>query len=567
MKRIKRWTLFLLIALFGFFAFQPSGDDNTDFEIAKNLDIYYTLFRELDLFYVDPIDPGKLVKTSIDKMLSTLDPYTVYIPESKMEDYQFMTTGQYGGIGALIQKKGDYLMISEPYEGFPAQKNGLKAGDIMLEINGKSIKNYSITQVSELLKGEPKSEVEIKVKREYPAEKIFTVKFARQKVKINSVPYYGMLDSATAYIKLNQFTAGAGEEVKQALLKLKDEFQPKQLVFDLRGNPGGLLIEAINVVNIFVPKGKEIVSTKGKVASWNRDYKTPSTPVDTNIRIVVLVDRGSASASEIVSGAIQDLDRGVILGQRSYGKGLVQTTRDLSYNSKLKVTTAKYYIPSGRCIQALDYSHRNPDGSVGKIPDSLISEFKTSIGRKVYDGGGILPDVHYDVPKYTTFVQSLVLENAVFNFSTYFASQIDSIAPPDKFNLPDSTLKSFSKFLEKMNFTYQSETEQAVNKLEKISKKEKYFDSIEDDIKKLQNELKEDRQKDLDKNKTDIRNFLEEEICSRFYYQKGRIQSFLSHDGEIKKAISILNDTAYYHHILSPGYVPPKQGNDENEDN
>ncbi|MCD6366113.1 MAG: S41 family peptidase [Bacteroidales bacterium] len=564
MKRIKRISFFFLIALVGFFAFRPGGDDNTDFEIAKNLDIYYTLFRELDLFYVDPIDPGKLVKTSIDKMLNTLDPYTVYIPESKMEDYKFMTTGQYGGIGALIRKKDDYLMIAEPYEGFPAQKSGLKSGDILLEINGKSVKNYSISQVSELLKGEPKSEVEIKAKRFYPQEKTFTVKFSRQKIKINSVPYFGMLDSETGYIKLNQFTAGAGEEVKQALLKLKEEFHPKSLVFDLRGNPGGLLIEAINVANVFVPKGKDIVSTKGKVDSWNREYKTPSAAMDTGIRLVVLVGPGSASASEIVSGSIQDLDRGVILGQRSYGKGLVQTTRDLSYNSKLKVTTAKYYIPSGRCIQALDYSHRNPDGSVGHVPDSLISEFKTSRGRTVYDGGGILPDVYFSPPKYTTFVRALVVKNAVFDFSTYFSGQMDSIPEPNQFNLPDSSFKSFSRFLDKMDFSYQSETEQLLNDLEKTAKKEKYFDAIRDEMSQLHKELEDDRQKDLDKNKTDIKELLEEEICSRFYYQKGRIQSFLNHDGEIKKAVELLKDTTQYKFILSGDYKPPKINKDEN---
>ncbi len=564
MKRIKRLTIFFLIALVGFFAFQPKSDDGNDFEIAKNLDVYYTLFRELDLFYVDPIDPGKLVKTSIDKMLSTLDPYTVYIPESKMEDYKFMTTGQYGGIGALIRKKDDYLMIAEPYEGFPAQKSGLKAGDILLEINGKSVKNYSITQVSELLKGEPKSEVEIKAKRQYPQEKTFTVRFARQKIKINSVPYFGMLDEETGYIKLNQFTAGAGEEVKQAFLKLKEESHPKSLIFDLRGNPGGLLIEAINVANVFVPKGKEIVSTKGKVTSWNRDYKTPATAVDTTIRLVVLVDRGSASASEIVSGAIQDLDRGVILGQRSYGKGLVQTTRDLSYNSKLKVTTAKYYIPSGRCIQALDYSHRNSDGSVGHVPDSLISEFKTLRGRTVYDGGGILPDVHYERPKYTTFIQELVLKNTVFDFSTYFSSQTDSIPEPEQFQLPDSAFKSFSRFLEKMDFTYRSETELALNNLEKTAKKEKYLDAINDEIAELHKKLEEDRQTDLDKNKTEIKELLEEEICSRFYYQTGRIRSFLNHDGEIRKAIEVANDSLLYNKILSGEYKPPKIN--ENED-
>ncbi len=563
MKRIKRWTLFFLIALVGFFAFQPSQDNSNDFEIAKNLDIYYTLFRELDLFYVDPIDPGKLVKTSIDKMLSTLDPYTVYIPESKMEDYKFMTTGQYGGIGALIRKKDNSLIIAEPYDGFPAQKSGMKAGDILLEINGKSVKNYSITQVSELLKGEPKSEVEIKVKRQYPQEKIFTVKFARQKIKINSVPYFGMLNKETGYIKLNQFTAGSGEEVKQALLKLEDKFHPKSLVFDLRGNPGGLLIEAINVANVFVPKGKDIVSTKGKVASWNRNYKTPMAPVDTAIHLIVLVGRGSASASEIVSGAIQDLDRGVILGQRSYGKGLVQTTRDLSYNSKLKVTTAKYYIPSGRCIQALDYSHRNPDGSVGHIPDSLISEFKTSCGRTVYDGGGIFPDVYYALPKYTTFIQELVIKNAIFDFSTYFSAQMDSIPEPENFQLPDSTLTSFSQFLEKTNFSYESKTEQVLNDLEKTAKKEKYFDAIQSEITDLHKKLKDDRQKDLEKNKIDIQSLLEEEICSRFYYQTGRIRSFLTHDGEVKKAVEVVNDSLLYKQILSGEYKPPKVNEDD----
>lgn len=563
MKQIKRLTFFFLIALIGFFAFQPSGDDGTDFEIAKNLDIYYTLFRELDLFYVDPIDPGKLVKRSIDKMLNSLDPYTIYIPESKMEDYKFMTTGQYGGIGALIRKRDDYLIIAEPYEGFPAQKSGLKAGDVLLEINGKSVKDYSITQVSELLKGEPKSEVEIKAKRQYPKEKIFTVKFARQKIKINSVPYFGMLNKETGYIKLNQFTTGAGEEVKQALLKLKEEFQPKSLILDLRNNPGGLLIEAINVANVFVPKGKDIVSTKGKVSSWNREYKTSLAAVDTAIRLVVLVNRGSASASEIVSGAIQDLDRGVVLGQRSYGKGLVQTTRDLSYNSKLKVTTAKYYIPSGRCIQTLDYAHRNADGSVGNIPDSLISEFKTLRGRTVYDGGGILPDIHFEPPKYTTFVMELVVENAIFDFSSYFYGQIDSISEPNRFNLPDSSFESFSRFLENIKFSYESETEQSLKNLEETAKKEKYLDAIQDDITQLHKKLKENRQKDLDKNKNEIENLLEEEICSRFYYQSGRIQSFLNHDMEIKKAIEVVNDSLFYNQILSGEYKPPKGNEDK----
>ena len=564
MKHLRKFIIIIIVMITGVLAFQPEKDKNNDFEIAKNLDIYYSLFRELDIFYVDPINPGKLVKTSIDKMLNTLDPYTVYIPESKMEDYKFMTTGQYGGIGAIIRKKDSLLIIAEPYKGFPAQKNGLKAGDILLEINGKSTKGYNIEQVSQLLKGDPGSQVEIKIKREYPKKKIFTTKFNRQKIKINSVPYFGMLNKNTGYIKLNQFTAGASESVKQAILQLKEDDNPDCLIFDLRGNPGGLLIEAINVANIFISKGKTIVSTKGKVTSWNREYKTPSEAIDTSIRLVVLIDKGSASASEIVAGAIQDLDRGVILGQRSYGKGLVQTTRDLSYNSKLKVTTAKYYIPSGRCIQALDYSHRNADGSVGHIPDSLISEFKTSHNRSVYDGGGILPDIIFKQPKYTTFITELILKNVIFDFATYFSGTIDFLPEPEQFTLSDTVIKSFARFLKKINFSYNSETQMALIDLEKIAKKEKYFDAIKEELSHLHKELKDDMQKDIDKNKSDIKTLLEEEICSRFYYQTGRIRSFLTHDKEIKKAIEIVNDSLLYSRILSGIYQQVNQ-NEGNE--
>lgn len=561
MTKFKLATIILLVTSISFFAFQQKDEVN-DFEIAKNLDIYYTLFRELDLFYVDNIDPGHLVKSSIDKMLSTLDPYTVYIPESKMEDYAFMTTGQYGGIGALIRQKDDFPMVSEPYEGFPAQKQGLLSGDIILEISDISVKGYTISKVSELLKGEPGSTVRIKVKREYPQEKIFSVDISREKIKINSVSYYGMLNDKTAYISLNQFTAGSGEEVRQDFKKLKEEYHPKSVVLDLRGNPGGLLVEAINVCNVFIPKGKEVVSTKGKVDSWNRTYKTMREAVDTSISLVVLVDKGSASASEIVSGAIQDLDRGVILGQRSYGKGLVQTTRNLSYNSKLKVTTAKYYIPSGRCIQALDYSHRNPDGSVGHVPDSLISSFKTSAGRTVFDGGGILPDVYFEPEKYTTFVKELVINNIYFYFTTKYVANVDSIVDPENYNLPDSVYSIFSKYLEQTNFSFESNTEKSLKELENMAKKEKYYEAIKTEIDEMHIKLAEDRQKDLEKNKENIKNLLEEEICSRFYFQKGRIRSFISHDKEIEEAIAILNDSTYYHEILSSGYAPPKINDD-----
>jgi len=388
--------------------------DQRNFEIAKNLDIYYTLFRELNMFYVDDIDPDKLVKTSIDDMLESLDPYTNYISEDQMEDFRFMTTGEYAGIGALISKHNDEIIIAEPYEGFPAQKYGLKAGDVILEVEGKDASKMSTEDVSNLLKGPADKPVEIKVQR-MGDKKPLTFDVVREKISINSVPYYGMLDNNTAYIRLSQFTANCSEEVKNAFLDLKKN-NPDALVLDLRGNPGGLLMEAVNIVNFFVPKGEEIVSTRGKIKQGDKTYIATEEPIDTTIKIAVLVNRGSASASEIVTGAIQDLDRGIVVGTRTFGKGLVQTTRDLSYNTKLKVTTAKYYIPSGRCIQALDYSHRNEDGSVGTVPDSLISEFTTKHGRKVYDGGGIAPDMKIEPETLSTLGVELVTQFKIFDF-------------------------------------------------------------------------------------------------------------------------------------------------------
>ena len=368
------------IVVVGIFAFAISfygfKQDDKNFQIAKNLDIYYTLFRELNLFYVDDVDPTKLVKTSIDKMLESLDPYTNFIPEDDIEDFRFMTTGEYAGIGALISKQKGKILIAEPYEGFPAQKSGLKAGDVLLEVAGKSTEKLSTEDVSTLLKGPANKAVVVKVQR-YGQKKPMDVEIMREKIQIDPVPYYGMLDKETGYIRLSNFTENCTERVKMALIELKEKHGAKTLVLDLRSNPGGLLIEAVRIANLFVPKGQEIVSTRGKVKQWDKVYTATESPIDTIMPIAVLVNRGSASASEIVAGAIQDLDRGMIIGTRTFGKGLVQTTRDLSYNAKLKITTAKYYIPSGRCIQALDYTHRNEDGSVGIVPDSLISKFTT----------------------------------------------------------------------------------------------------------------------------------------------------------------------------------------------
>ncbi len=403
------------------------ASSNDDFKLVKSLEIYYSLFRELNLFYVDETNPEKLVENSIKGMLKELDPYTTYIPESDRENFNFMTTGQYGGIGALIRRSGDYSIIAEPYEGFPASKAGLKAGDTIISIDGKSMMGMEITKISDHLKGKPKTELEIVIRRySHPAP--IKKSLVREKITINNVPYYGMIDDHVGYIRLANFTTGAGQETKSALLELKKNPGLEAIVLDLRDNPGGLLIEAVDVANLFIPQGQEIVSTRGRVKQWDQVYRTRFMPVDTTIRIAVLVSRGSASASEIVAGSLQDLDRAIIIGQRTYGKGLVQTTRELSYNSRLKVTTAKYYIPSGRCIQALDYSHRNEDGSVGTIPDSLITEYQTGNGRKVFDGGGIQPDFTIEAQTLSQVTIALLTQSLIFDYATVYAARYDSIA-------------------------------------------------------------------------------------------------------------------------------------------
>lgn len=533
-----------VVVITGFVAF-----DEENFQIAKNLDIYHTLFRELNLYYVDETDPGDLVKKSIDEMLKSLDPYTVYIPESKMEDYRFMTTGQYGGIGALIRTSGDYVIISEPYEGFPAYNSGLKAGDKIVEIDGKSVKGKNSQDISELLKGEPNTEILLGIER-INAEKTIDIKVVREKIKINSVPYYGMLDDSIGYIRLSSFTEKCSKEVKQAYQELNKNKDLKGLVFDLRGNPGGLLMEAVAISNFFVPKGTEVVSTKGKVKQWNRAYKATSDPLDTEIPIAVLVNSGSASASEIVSGVIQDLDRGVIMGTRTFGKGLVQTTRDLSYNSKLKLTTAKYYIPSGRCIQALDYSHRNDDGSVGRIPDSLVTEFKTKGGRSVYDGGGVSPDVKVEPQSLSKISVSLYAKNLVFDYATEFQYKVDSISSAEEFELGDDYYADFKEFLKDKEYDYKLESEEVLKKLETAIEKDRYTDRLSDELAVLREKLAHDKDKDLEKFKDEIKDLLREEIVSRYYYQTGRAKAMIMKDPLVDSAIVVLKDSERYNGIL-----------------
>ncbi len=538
----------VVFAVFAVVGFASVGDK--EFELAKNLDIYHTLFRELSIYYVDEIDAGDLVKKSIDEMLNSLDPYTVYIPESDIEDFRFMTTGQYGGIGAYIHSKGDYVEINEPIENSPASQAGIMAGDIIIEIDGKDIAKMKSDNVSELLKGEPNSKVVLTVETPFTKERR-KVEIIRQKIKVKSVPYYGMVDNDIAYIRLNNFTENCSQEVKEALLDLKKNHQVNGIVFDLRGNPGGLLNEAVSVSNLFVDKGREIVSTKGKVKMWNQTYYATNEPVDTKTPLAVLVNSGSASASEIVSGVIQDLDRGIIVGTRSYGKGLVQTTRDLCFNTKLKLTTAKYYIPSGRCIQALDYSHRNEDGSVGKVPDSLITKFKTLAGRDVYDGGGVLPDVKVEPIVMSNISFSLYAKNLIFDYATLFRQRNASIADPDKFCISDSVYDDFVSFLSDKNYDYKLNSEKLLNDLEK-SIKEEISDSVNAEIQQLRSKLARSKEQDLTTNKTEISLLLQEEIVSRYYYQGGRTLAQLNSDSTLSKAILTLKNADEYKKLLSP---------------
>jgi len=552
MNRKRFWIGIAIIAIVGV-SFYSFNRDQKNFEVAKNLDIYHTLFRELNMFYVDDVNPNKLVKTSIDEMLSSLDPYTNYISEDKIEDFRFMTTGEYAGIGALISKQKDKIVISEPYKGFPADKFGMKAGDIILEVSGKATSEMNTQDVSSLLKGPANKPVTIKLQRP-GAKKPYTVDVVREKISINAVPYYGMLDDNTAYIRLSNFTANCSKEVQKAFLELKEN-NPESLILDLRGNPGGLLMESVKIVNLFVPKGEEIVSTRGKVKQWDKTYNAMANPIDTTIRIAVLTNRNSASASEIVAGAIQDLDRGVVVGTRTFGKGLVQTTRDLSYNTKLKVTTAKYYIPSGRCIQALDYSHRNDDGSVGHIPDSLITEFTTKNGRKVFDGGGVAPDIKIEGEQLSPLAVELITSYIVFDFATKFAYENESIAQPEEFVITDDIYNQFSTFVKESNFEYESQSKDEFEELLKTAKREKYFGLAKTEFEALKVKLEPNLDKDLTQFKSEICELLEDEIVSRYYYQKGAIRAAINDDKGIKKAIEELNSATTYAAYFESGRV------------
>ena len=548
LKKIRNGAIIFSIALSGIFSY---GFVDSYFELSKNLDIFATLLRELNTYYVDDIKPSDLIKKGIDEMLNTLDPYTEFYAESDIEDYKMMVTGQYGGIGSLIRPKGDYVMVGEPYEGFPAQKAGLMAGDMITEIDGKSIKGKNTSDVSKLLKGQAGTSVKVLVERE-GEKKPFEVTLTREEIKIKNVPYYGVIgDGTTGYIKLTGFTENAAKEVKEAFTNLKEKNHIKSLVFDLRDNGGGLLKESVDIVNTFVSKDQTIVEQKGKVKEMNRVHKTQYAPVDTTMPIVVLVNKNSASASEIVTGSLQDLDRAAVVGQRSFGKGLVQQTVQLSYGTQMKVTTAKYYTPSGRCIQELDYFHKNQAGKAEHIPDSLIREFKTKNGRSVYDGSGIFPDVKTEPHQYALITGAIVSKNYVFDYATKYRASHPSIPEAKTFTLTEDEYKDFLNYMADKTYDYTTKSEKSLDDLKHNAETEKYFESIKSEYDNLKEKIKANKKEDLAKYKPEIKDFLEEEIASRYYYQRGRLESSLRDDNELKKAIEVLNDQELYKSILS----------------
>jgi len=528
------------------FSFIPTGNY---FEIAKNLDIFATLFKEVNTYYVDEIDPETLINTGIEAMLSSLDPYTNYIPEEDAAAYRTMTTGEYAGIGSLIAKVNGKNMITMPNKGFPAEKAGLKIGDELIEVDGTNVVEITIGEISKLLKGRANTDVTLKVKR-YGMEDPIDFTITRGRIIIDNVPYYGIVGDHTGYIRLSDFTTNATKEVKTALQDLKSQGVDK-VILDLRGNPGGLLYEAVNICNIFLPKGLEVVRTKGKVAEWNKTYRTLNNSFDESIPLVVLTNNASASASEIVAGVIQDYDRGIIVGRKTYGKGLVQTTRPLAYNSQLKVTTAKYYIPSGRCIQKLDYSHRQEDGSVDDIPDSLKVAFQTSHGRIVYDGGGVLPDIETEIEYLAPITISLVQKALLFDYATSY--YYENRAPVDarKFKLSDTEYDEFISWLDEKDYDYKTNVEKSIEKLIENAKKENYYFEIEALIRNLESKVKHNKESDLITFKEQIKSILEENIVSRYFLISGEIEASLDNDTDLQEAIKVLDDFDRYHKILN----------------
>jgi carboxyl-terminal processing protease len=542
------WVVVTVLLAIGVVSFR---NDDRLFEIARNLDIYATLYKELNTYYVDDVNPNSVIKTSIDAMLQSLDPYTVYYAEDDIEDFMTLTTGKYNGIGALVNSANGKYVVMMVYEGTPAEKAGIRLGDEILKIDDVDVALRRETDSGKLLKGQTGTNVKLTVKR-FGNPTPIDINVGRDVVKMTNVPYSGMLNEEVGYIDLKDFTALAFKEVQSAFQDLKGKGM-KKLILDVRDNPGGLLDMAINISNIFVPKGKEIVSTKGKIAEWNKKYTASNAPIDIDIPLIILTSNRSASAAEIVSGVMQDYDRGVLIGQRTYGKGLVQTTRDLSYNTKMKITTAKYYIPSGRCIQAIDYSLRNDDGSVAKIPDSLMTPFKTANGRVVYDGGGVLPDIEVAKEDFSPIANALGSNRLFFDYAVKYHSQHPTIKPAAEFELTEGEYKEFEKWLTDKDYDYTTQVENDIARLEASAKKEKSFSSIEGQFKALKTRLTHSKENDLQLHKKEIKYLLEEEIVKHYYLEKGFKEASFKNDAELKTALALFKDMPRYQSILKGG--------------
>lgn len=532
---------FLFISITSVFS-QTNG-----FEVIKNMELMDQIYEHLEKYYVDDPQTGKLGKTGIDAMLKELDPYTVYYHESNIEDYRLMTTGQYGGIGALIRKIGEYTVIAEPYEGNPAHKAGLQAGDKILSIDGKSMVGLPSDDVSSALKGPKGTTIEIEVEREKEGKKKFSV--TRDEIKLEDVPYSGMLNETVGYIRLSSFTQTASTEVKTAFNDLKSKGM-KELVLDLRGNGGGLLIEAVKIVNMFVKKDQVVVNTKGRVEEENRVYKTTEAPMDLAIPLTVLMDEGSASASEIVAGSLQDLDRAVIVGNTSYGKGLVQRTYDLKYGSKVKLTIAKYYTPSGRCVQRLEYYDRVEGTKPKEIPDSLLKVFKTKNGRDVIDGRGIEPDVEIEEKELSRLTATIYANNLIFNYATQYHREHPTIAPARDFTLTDDEYEDFKAYVLKQEFTYSTASEEMLKRMKETAVEEGFFEDSKAEYDALLLRVVPSKERDLVKFKDEIKILLENEIVSRYYFQTGRAENSFRNDDVVKKALEILSKSSQYNTIL-----------------
>ena len=529
-----------LFGLFGMIGCLQAQTDDRGFEISKNLEIFSNVYKQLNLNYVDDVDPGKTIKVAIDAMLASLDPYTNYYPESQMEDVKLQMLGQYGGIGSLIMQKGDSVYISEPYKGLPADEAGLRAGDRIVAVDGQSTAGKSTSDVSAAMRGQAGTDVVLLLERD---GKQFERTVKRREIKLPNVPYYGYVgeNKDFGYIKLDEFTADAAKNVREAFVNLKKE-KPgmKGVILDLRGNGGGLMNEAVDIVNIWVPRGVLVVETKGKVASKNMKSHTRFNPEDTEIPVAVLIDGSSASASEIVSGSLQDLDRAVIIGQRSYGKGLVQNILPMAYNTQMKVTVSKYYIPSGRCIQAIDYSHRDEQGRAVRVPDSLKTAFKTKGGRTVYDGFGIEPDVEVEPEYMSNIAVALVQKFLVFDYATQFYRSHPSIPPASEFEISDELYADFCRFLKESKLEYSTVTERVIKELRDVAKDEKYADAIEQQLKDMEAALEREKEGDMVKHREEICDMLRAEILTRYYYDEGRVEGGLRHDKVVQRAVEEL---------------------------